>query len=111
MSYGNFLDGHDETTRVSCCIGFRHEGLFAADVERLNEDSQNSGGLNEEIVDSVEIVEELGEDADIGQQILEESKKESSVPLYKLESETKRNEFKVIKKIQLDEKDLKRKRW
>lgn len=110
-SYGNFLDGHDETTRVSCCIGFRHEGLFAADVERLNEESQNSGGLNEEIVDSVEIVEELGEDANIGQQILEESKKESSVPLYKLESETKRNEFKVIKKIQLDEKDLKRKRW
>lgn len=47
----------------------------------------------------------------LGQQILEESKKESSVPLYKLESETKRNEFKVIKKIQLDEKDLKRKRW
>lgn len=97
--------------RFSCCIGFRHEGLFAADVERLNEESQNSGVLNEEIVDSVEIVEELGEDANIGQQILEESKKEPSVPLYKLESETKRNEFKVIKKIQLEEKDLKRKRW
>ena len=110
-SFGNFLEGHDETTRISCCIGFRHEGLFAVEVERKNNAVFSNNILNEEIADTVEIVEDLGEDTNIGQQILDEAKTTSDNSLYKLESETMKNNIKVVGKIKLNENDSKRKRW
>lgn len=110
-SFGNFLEGHDETTRISCCIGFRHEGLFAVEVERLNNENISDNIHNEEFIEAVEIVEDLGDDINIGNQILEDSKDTPEKSLYKLESETVRNGIKVVGKIKLDEKESKRKRW
>ncbi|TRW27116.1 hypothetical protein FMM05_00245 [Flavobacterium zepuense] len=33
---GNFIEGKDETSRVTFYVGFRHDGLFAIDVRKLS---------------------------------------------------------------------------
>lgn len=80
-------------------------------MERLNNENISDNIHNEEFIEAVEIVEDLGDDINIGNQILEDSKDTPENSLYKLESETVRNGIKVVGKIKLDEKESKRKRW
>ncbi len=42
---GNFIQGKDETSEVSFCLGFRHDGLFAIDVRRNVEVSNDNVSL------------------------------------------------------------------
>lgn len=58
--YGNFIQGQDETTEVSFYIGFRHDGLFALDVQRTVY-SQEGNGSASELQDIVQIVEKIEE--------------------------------------------------
>lgn len=68
-SYDNFIQGKDETTEVSFYVGFRHDGLFALNVRRINNTENNANTLVEtetaplamEEIDRVEKIEELQE--------------------------------------------------
>lgn len=63
-SVGKFYQGQDETTKVSCQIGFRHDGLCAFEVKRVDdckplkeENTNKEEEVNEEL--NIENVEPL----------------------------------------------------
>lgn len=70
---GSFIQGMDETEPVSFLIGFRHDGLFAFDVKRLNQHAVQPLVENElklpseeflELTKEPEQVEELNEEVE-----------------------------------------------
>lgn len=59
---GNFIQGKDETSSVTFCIGFRHDGLFAIDVRRTSIDADESitdYKIDEDQADAIEAIEEI----------------------------------------------------
>lgn len=99
-SIGNFIRGKDETTPVTMNIGFRHDGLIAFRVARINEKPHESH--EEEDVKS--LVPVIVEDVEIVDDTLE--KEGEKVEIYRPEAK-RIQEFKVVGKIDLDK--LKRK--
>ncbi len=54
---GNFIQNMDETEPVSFLIGFRHDGLYAFDVKRLNQEPKHPLSANELEPPSTEFLE------------------------------------------------------
>lgn len=94
-SKANLIGGQDETKEVTFVIGFRHDGLFALEVALVGEPENAT---------STQIADELAEEnkiEDIEDGIPSEaSETDKGIELYEI-PETKKQEFKILGKIQL----------
>ena len=95
-SKANLVGGRDETKEVTFVIGFRHDGLFALEVELVGELEKSS---------SSQIADELAEEnriEDIEDDIPREDAEDTNPnEIYEI-PETKKQEFKILGKIKLE---------
>lgn len=104
-SMSNFVEGRDETTQVSFCIGFRHECIYATDIMRIDTEEQLS--LSVENENHIDVIDDMESQEVIAEEPLAPAKPQpKSIELFKTESE-KPKELKILGKMDVS----KYKKW
>lgn len=97
-----FVKGVDETTEVSFVIGFRHDGLYAFEVQKIGEESEPD---HEELKNENEIVDISDNDEVVENEqptgMLPEDSNKNDTGIYKTESERNKLHVKIVGKIKL----------
>lgn len=107
----NFVEGHDETTRVSFSIGFRHGSIYAFDVQRVDSMDVPSKASAPSDENLIETIEELDATDKVVEELTTVQVSPAPNELFKLESEKQKPVQKILGKIELSERDLKKDRW
>ena len=107
----NFVEGHDETTRVSFSIGFRHDSIYAFDVQRVDVAEAPVASQLPSDENLIEPIEELDADEKAVEELTTIQLPPATTSVFRLDSEKQKPVLKTVGKIKLSERDLKKDRW